>query len=78
MRIPVSIDFGGLTSAFNGLVLKPVASFHTDELFTSGFDLSNFAVDLDLTGIMNMILPPPGQVNATEDYLLVWVEVTAS
>lgn len=71
MRIPVLIDFGDIAASFKDVQLKPVAAYHTDRLFETGFSLDDFTIDLDLTGIMDILLPPPGAVDDVDDRLLV-------
>lgn len=76
MRVPVEFNFGQLLSTFPDLSFTAVARYDTSTLLEEGFTLDGFAVDLDMSGIVNMLLPAGEQAaNATQDAIMVCIAV---
>jgi hypothetical protein len=78
VRVPVVFDFGQLISFYPDLSFTAVARYDTDTLLEDGFTLDGFAVDLDMQGIINMLLPAPGAANASENAIMVCTTGNAS
>jgi hypothetical protein len=74
VRVPVEFDFGQLISFYPDLSFTAVARYDTDTLLENGFTLDGFAVDLDMQGIINMLLPAgEAAVNDTQNAIMVGV-----
>lgn len=68
--MPVAFDFGQLLSNYTNLNFTSVARYDTSTLLLEGFKRDGFGVDLDMLGIVHMLLPAS---NASQDAIMVCI-----